>query len=116
MGGFTLTVEHEQLRAALRRFAEEQIAPHAAEADDRAEFPWKSFESYRDSGYVRLPYPEAFGGESADTVAYALLVEEVARVCGASSLFVLISRVACDAVIAHGGPELAGRVVPKVAA
>jgi len=115
MGGFTLSSEHRALRASLRRFAEEGIAPHAAEADDRSEYPWKSFEAYRDSGFVRLPYPERLGGDGADMVAYAMLVEEVARVCGASSLFVLISRLACELVIEHGTPELAERVVPRVA-
>lgn len=110
-----LSSEHRALRASLRRFAEDGIAPYAAEADDRSEYPWKSFEAYRDSGFVRLPYPERFGGDGADMVAYAMLVEEVARACGASSLFVLISRLACELVIEHGSTELAERVVPRVA-
>jgi alkylation response protein AidB-like acyl-CoA dehydrogenase len=113
---FLLSPEHDELRAALRRFAEEQVAPHAAEVDERAEFPWKSFEAYRDSGFVRLPYPVEHGGDGGDIVAYAMLVEEVARVCGASSLFVLISRLACGPVLQHGSDELQARVVSKVAA
>ncbi len=113
-GIFLLSEEHELLRSAVRRFAEEQIAPHAAEADERSEYPWKSFEAYRDSGFIRMPYPESFGGDGADTVAYAILVEEVARVCAASALFVFISRLACEAILAHGSPELQQRVVSKV--
>ena len=116
MTAFLLSDEHQELREHLRRFAEEQVAPHAAEADERAEYPWKSFEAYRDSGFVRLPYPAEHGGDGGDYVAYALLVEEVARVCGASSLFVLISRLACEPILRHGSPELAARIVPKVAA
>jgi alkylation response protein AidB-like acyl-CoA dehydrogenase len=116
MGSFILSSEHEELRGTLRRFAEEQVAPHAAEADERSEFPWKSFEAYRDSGFIRIPYPVEHGGDGADSVAYAMLVEEVARVCGASSLFVLISRLACSPILMHGTPELAARIVPKVAA
>jgi alkylation response protein AidB-like acyl-CoA dehydrogenase len=116
VGGFLLSTEHEELRSALRKFAEDLVAPHAAEVDERAEFPWKSFEAYRDSGFVRLPYPTAYGGDGGDMVAYALLVEEVARVCASSSLFVLISRLACGPVLQHGSEELKARVVPKVAA
>src|SRR5260370_34186887 len=116
MEGFVLSPEHQELRAALRRFAEDEIAPYAAEADDQAEFPWKSFLAYRDSGFVRLPYPEAHGGDGGDTVAYALLVEEVARVCAASALFVIISRLAAAPVLAHGSPELQRHVIPKVVA
>ena len=50
MAAFLLSDEYEELRASVRRFAEEHVAPHAAETDERAEFPWKSFEAYRDSG------------------------------------------------------------------
>ncbi|MEX0663711.1 MAG: acyl-CoA dehydrogenase family protein [Acidimicrobiia bacterium] len=116
MAEFLLSPEHDALRSALRRFAEEQVAPHAAEVDECADFPWKSFEAYRDSGFIRLPYPVEHGGDGGDTLAYAMLVEEVARVCASSSLFVLISRLACEVILQHGSPELQARVVPKVAA
>jgi alkylation response protein AidB-like acyl-CoA dehydrogenase len=116
VGAFVLSSEHEELRAAVRRFAEEHVAPHADEADERAEYPWKSFEAYRDSGYVRLPYPEELGGDGGDSVAYAILVEEVARVCASSSLFVIISRLAAAPLLAHGSSELRHHVIPKVAA
>jgi alkylation response protein AidB-like acyl-CoA dehydrogenase len=115
MSAFLLSDEHEELRRALRRFAEDQIAPHAAEADERAEFPWKSFEAYRTSGFIGLPYPVEHGGDGGDGIAYAMLVEEVARVCASSSLFVLITRLACSAILAHGSDELRNRVVPKAA-
>jgi alkylation response protein AidB-like acyl-CoA dehydrogenase len=114
MSEFVLSEEHQELRRALRRFAEEQIAPYAAEADERSEYPWKSFEGYRASGFLALPYPSAHGGDDGDGIAYAMLVEEVARVCASSALFVLISRLACAAIIRHGSPELARRVVPRV--
>ena len=112
---FLLSPEHEELRRALRRFAEEQVAPYAAEADERSEYPWKSFEGYRQSGFLGIPYPAEHGGDGADGVAYAMLVEEVARVCASSALFVFISRLACAPILASGSAELAARVVPKVA-
>ena len=75
-----LTDEQHELRATFRRFAEREIAPHAAEADERSEYPWKSFAAYRDLGVrVARSIPEAFGGDGADTLTYAMLVEEVAR-------------------------------------
>jgi alkylation response protein AidB-like acyl-CoA dehydrogenase len=116
VSAFVLSPEHQELRAAIRRFAEDDIAPYAAEADERAEYPWKSFEAYRDSGYIRLPYPEEYGGDGGDTVAYAILAEEVARVCASSSLFVIISRLASAPIVAHASSELAHHVIPKVVA
>jgi alkylation response protein AidB-like acyl-CoA dehydrogenase len=111
-----LSAEQLELRETFRRFAEREIAPNAAEADERSEYPWKSFEAYRDSGFVRLGFPEEHGGDGADSVTYALLVEEVARVCGSSSLFVIISKLAMTPVIMAGSPELQARYIPRVAA
>jgi alkylation response protein AidB-like acyl-CoA dehydrogenase len=110
-----LTDEQHELRATFRRFAEQEIAPHAAEADERAEYPWKSFAAFRDLGFVRLAYPEAFGGDGGDSVAFAMLVEEVARVCGSSSLFVIISKLAMTPVLMFGSDDLKERYVPRVA-
>jgi alkylation response protein AidB-like acyl-CoA dehydrogenase len=110
-----LSEEQHELRDTFRRFAEREIEPHAAEADERAEYPWKSFEAYRNSGFVRIGYPEEFGGEGADTLTFALLVEEVARVCGSSSLFVIISKLAMTPVMKHGSRELQERYVSRVA-
>ena len=115
MSSFLLSPEHEELRKALRRFADEEIAPNAAAADATGEYPWASFEAYRDSGFIRLPYPEEYGGDGGDLVAYAMLVEEVARACGSSSLFVLISRLACEPILLFGSEELKQRILPKVA-
>ncbi len=112
---FSLTEEHEEFRASVRRFAEKEIAPHAAEADDEAEFPWPSFHAYRDSGLVRSIYPAEYGGDGGGSLVYALLIEEIARVCASSSLFALISRLAMTPVIEHGSEELRAKYVPFVA-
>ena len=63
MSSFVLSPEHAELRVALRRFAEAGIAPHAAGADADGEYPRASFDAYRDSGFIRLPYPEQYGGD-----------------------------------------------------
>jgi alkylation response protein AidB-like acyl-CoA dehydrogenase len=112
---FSLTEEQQELKAALRRFANKEIAPQAAAADEREEYPWASFDAWRDSGFVRALYPEALGGEGGDTLTYALAVEEVARVCASSSLFVLISRLGMTAVMLYGSDELQAKYVPRVA-
>src|SRR5262245_48538428 len=111
-----LAEEEAELREAFRRFAESEVAPHASEADARAEYPWKSFEAYRESGFIRLAYPVEHGGDGADTVTYAMFVEEIARVCASSSLFVMISRLAMEPLLRGGSPELQARYVPRVAA
>ncbi|MGZ8735349.1 MAG: acyl-CoA dehydrogenase family protein, partial [Acidimicrobiia bacterium] len=115
MAPFVLPDEYEEFRAAARRLAETGIAPNARAADADAAYPWASFEAYRDSGLVRTLYPVEHGGDGGDWMTYAILVEEVARVCAASSLFVLISRLGLTPVIKWGSPELQARIVPRVA-
>jgi alkylation response protein AidB-like acyl-CoA dehydrogenase len=112
---FALSDEHEEFRAAIRRFAEKEIAPHAAEADQQEAYPQASFDAYRDSGFVRSIYPEEHGGDGGDTLTYALVVEELARVCASSSLFALISRLGITALLLHGSDELKRRYVPRIA-
>ena len=115
MSSFFLSPEHQELQKALRRFADDEIAPRAAATDASGEYPMESFAAYRDSGFIRLPYPEEYGGDGGDMVAYAMLVEEVARACGSSSLFVLISRLASEPILLFGSEELKQRVLPRVA-
>jgi len=115
MAPFVLPDEYEEFRAAARRLAETGIAPNAHAADADAAYPWASFEAYRDSGLVRTLYPVEHGGDGGDWMTYAILVEEVARVCASSSLFVLISRLGLSPVLAWGSPELQARTVPRVA-
>ena len=115
MSPFVLAEEYEDFRRVARRLAETGIEPNARAADAEAAFPVASFEAYRGSGLGRALYPAALGGDGGDWMTYAILVEEVARVCAASSLFVLISRLGMTPVIRWGSPELQARTVPRVA-
>jgi alkylation response protein AidB-like acyl-CoA dehydrogenase len=113
---FVLPDEYEELRASVRRLAEDRIAPNAAAADEREEYPWASWSAWRDGGFAGLALPERFGGQGAGILAHAIAVEEVARVCGSSSLFVFISKLAMTPVMRHGSADLQDRYVTRVAA
>jgi alkylation response protein AidB-like acyl-CoA dehydrogenase len=111
-----LSDEHEELRAALRRFAEKEVAPHAAAADEREAYPEASMEAFRESGFVRALYPSEYGGEGGDQLTSALVVEELARACGSTALTALVTRTGVSALLSHGAEELKRRLVPPVAA
>ncbi len=111
---FTTSPEHEEFRSAVRRFAEDKIAPHAAEADEKEQYPWPSFEAYRDTGFVGVQFPEEYGGQGGDPVTNAILIEEVARVCASSSLFVIISKLGMIPLLQWGSDELKRKYVPRV--
>ena len=115
-GGFRLSDEHEEFRAGLRRFAEKEVAPHAAEADELEAYPRASLDAFRDSGFVRALYPPEHGGDAGDFLTGALVIEELARACGSTALTVFVTRTGVTALLKHGTEELKGRVLPPIVA
>ena len=116
MTAFVLPDEYVELRESVRRLADEHIAPNAAGADEREEYPWPSWHAWRDAGFAGLAFPEAYGGQDGGILAHAIAVEEVARVCASSSLFTFISKLAMTPVLDHGAEDLKQRYVTRVAA
>lgn len=116
MTSFVLPDEYVELRESVRRLADEHIAPNAAEADEREEYPWASWNAWSAAGFAGLAFPEAYGGQDGGILAHAIAVEEVARVCASSSLFTFISKLAMTPVLDHGSEELKAKYVSRVAA
>ena len=115
MSAFELSPELEELRASLRRLADEHIAPNAAAADENEEYPWASWNAWKDAGFAGLAFPGEYGGQDGGFLAHAIAVEEVARVCASSSLFTFISKLGMTPVLDHGTDDLKHRIVPRVA-
>ncbi len=112
---FTLTDEYEELRASLRRLAEERIAPNAAHADEAEEYPWDSWHAWQAAGFAGLAFPQKYGGQDAGFLAHAIAVEEVARVCASSALFTFIPKLSMTPVLDYGTDALKEKYVPRVA-
>jgi len=111
-----ITEEHRELRSAVRQWADAEVAPHAAAADRDAAFPEESWRSYVKNGWVRMQFPSEYGGDGADAVSCAILVEEISRACASSSLFVLISKLGTIPVQHWGSDDLKSRYLPGIAA
>ena len=77
---FDLPEEHEALRATVRDFAEREIAPQAGELDRTKAFPYAIVAQLGALGWMGIPFPEEYGGAGADTLAYVLTIEELARI------------------------------------
>jgi acyl-CoA dehydrogenase len=78
------TPEHEQLRAEIREFVLTRLRPHAREWEEAGWFPNEVFGWLAQAGYLGLKFAPEYGGRG-DTVAAAVLVEELAR-CGSGGL------------------------------
>src|SRR3954471_8680286 len=77
---FDLTDEQRLLRDTVRDFARNEVAPVAEELDRTKSFPYEIVAKMGELGLMGIPFPEEFGGGGADTLSYALAVEELARI------------------------------------
>lgn len=76
---FPLTDEHKMIRQAARDFAQNEIAPIAAEFDETGEFPLKTVQKMGEMGFMGIEVPEEYGGAGMDTLAYVLALEEICK-------------------------------------
>ena len=77
---FDLPPDHELIRRTVREFAEGEIAPVAEELDRTKAFPYAIVRQLGELGLMGIPFPEEVGGAGGDSLAYAIAVEELARV------------------------------------
>jgi alkylation response protein AidB-like acyl-CoA dehydrogenase len=77
---FDLGQEHELVRSTVREFAQQRVAPVAEELDRESRFPYELVGEMAELGLMGMTIPEAYGGGGADTLAYAIAVEELTRV------------------------------------
>jgi alkylation response protein AidB-like acyl-CoA dehydrogenase len=85
---FDLDEPHRLLRQSVREFARAEIAPNAQGWDREERFPTELVPKLASMGLLGIRIPEEYGGSGMDTLAYAICVEEIARVDGSTALTV----------------------------
>lgn len=83
---FQLSEEHEMIRKMVRDFAENEVAPTAAERDEEERFDREIFDKMAELGLTGIPWPEEYGGIGSDYLAYCIAVEELSRVCASTGV------------------------------
>jgi alkylation response protein AidB-like acyl-CoA dehydrogenase len=107
-----LTPEQEEIRELARRFADDRIAPRAAEWDRDHVFPRELFAELGELGLMGVCVPEEHGGAGADFLSYVLVLEELSRADAGVGVTVAVHTSACTLpLLAHGSPY-----VPALAA
>jgi alkylation response protein AidB-like acyl-CoA dehydrogenase len=112
---FVLPEDHQLLRKTVRELADDKIAPRASEIDETGEFPVDVLEALVAADLHAVHVPEAYGGVGADAIASAIVIEEVARACCASSLIPAVNKLGTMGLLLSGSEELKQRYLPPLA-
>ncbi|MFD9688683.1 acyl-CoA dehydrogenase family protein [Kitasatospora sp. NPDC001309] len=112
---FRISEEHGMLREAVRSLAEAKIAPFAAEVDEQGRFPQEALDALTGNDLHAVHVPEEFGGAGADALATVIVIEEVARVCGSSSLIPAVNKLGSLPVQLSGSEELKAKYLGALA-
>ena len=76
---FDLSTDQQELRERAAEFADEEVAPHAADLDREDRVPLETLEEMADAGFMGLCVPKEYGGAGMDFLSYCLLIEEISR-------------------------------------
>lgn len=83
---FDLSQEQAMLQKMIREFSDEVVAPGAIERDKTKAFPLEIFRQLSQMGIMGLPFSEEYGGAGADTISFAIVTEELSRVCASTGI------------------------------
>src|SRR6476619_8415248 len=113
---YALTDEHQAIREAVRAIAEAKIAPYAAAVDEEARYPVEAEKALIAADFHAPHVPEEYGGAGADALATVIVIEEIARVCMASSLIPAVNKLGSMPVLLSGSEELKKKYLTRLAA
>ena len=111
-----LTEDELLLRNTVRDFADQELAPRAADYDESGEFPWDNVRGLAKLGLFGLTIDEEYGGSGGTNRQLAMAVEEIARGCAATAVIYIAHLSLCAQFIQMFGTEgQKQRFVPPLA-
>ena len=102
---YPLTDAQEELRLRARRFAEEEVAPKAAEVDRSESYPWSTVDALKREGFLGMTIPKEYGGSGRSLLDAVLVIEEMSRVCGVTGRIVVECNMGALSAILRYGSE-----------
>jgi short-chain 2-methylacyl-CoA dehydrogenase len=113
---YELTDEQELLRRTVRDFSESRVAPVAEELDREERFPYELVAEMAELGLMGIPIAEEYGGAGADTVSYAIAIEELTRIDSSVAITVAAhTSLGTMPIYLYGSEEQKQEWVPQLA-
>ena len=112
---FDLNEEQRMYHDAVRDFCEKELAPHAADVDEKGELHWPAIKKMPGLGLTGMVVPEEFGGADLDTISIAIAIEEIGRVCGSTGLSIAAHNgLGCGPIVKWGTRDQQEQFLPKL--
>ena len=113
---FSFTSDQLLVRDTVRQFMETEMRPLLREYDRTEKFPAEQVRRLGELGCCGMLIPEEYGGTATDTVTYAVMIEEVARVCASTAVTLSVTNsVAAAPILRHGTEAQKKKYLPRLA-
>lgn len=114
---FSLSKKHLLAQTLYKSFAENEVKPMAQEVDEKEEFPRETVKKMAGCGLMGIPVPAEYGGQGCDSLTYIMCVEELAKVCGTTSVILSAHTSLCiDPILTYGTEAQKQKYIPDLAA
>jgi alkylation response protein AidB-like acyl-CoA dehydrogenase len=97
--------ERLMIKTAAEKTAQRIVQPRAAKIDAVGEFPWDLVEAFGKQGFLSILLPESYGGTDGNLTSFCIVIEEIAKVCGSSSLIILAQGMGTLPILLGGNPS-----------
>ncbi len=112
---FILTEEQQMIQQMVREFADNEVKPIAAAIDKEHRFPEETVRRMRELDLFGIGVPEEYGGSGVNSVASALVYEELARACASHSIIMSVHGMAVKPILYNGSEEQKKKYLPDLA-
>lgn len=113
---FELTERQNLVKRSIRQFAEEILGPVAPIIDRDATFSWETAKELSKINAWGIQLPEKYGGAELDSISYAIIIEEISRVCASTGLTITVhNSVGAYPIYKWGTEEQKDRLLPDIA-
>jgi butyryl-CoA dehydrogenase len=100
-----LNAEQEMIRKMAREFAEKEVAPIAAELDEKGEPSYANIKKMAELGFLGLTMPEEYGGAGLDTISYCIAIEEISKACAATAIVMAVQNSLVNYILLKFGTD-----------
>lgn len=111
-----LNEQQKMIQKMVREFAEKEIAPIAAELDEKSEFPHKILKKMAKLGLLGIVIPKEYGGAGLDTISYATVIEEISKKCASTGVITSVhNSLVSYPIMKYGTEEQKKKYLPILA-